>query len=34
MMNEEQTMFNMHFGNDNESDTQVYLVFNAMLVKE
>ena len=31
MMNEEQTMFNMHFGNDNESDTQVYFVFGAML---
>lgn len=31
MMNEEQTMFNMHFGNDSESDTQVYFVFNAML---
>ena len=34
MMNSKQTMFNIHFGNDNESDTQVYLVFNAMLVKE
>ena len=33
MMNEEQTMFNMHFGNDDESDTQVYLVFNALLTK-
>ena len=33
-MNSRQTMFNIHFGNDNESDTQVYLVFNAMLVKE
>ena len=33
MMNEEQTMFNMHFGNDDESDTQVYLVYNAMLSK-
>ncbi|MBR3647834.1 MAG: hypothetical protein IKN59_05545 [Paludibacteraceae bacterium] len=31
MMNEEQTMFNMHFGNDDEQDTQVYLVFGAML---
>ena len=34
MMNSKQTMFNIHFGNDDESDTQVYLVFNAMLVKE
>lgn len=25
--------FNMHFGNDNERDTQVYLVYNAMLSK-
>jgi len=31
IMNPEQTMFNMHFGNDSESDTQVYLVFNTML---
>lgn len=31
VMNPEQTMFNMHFGNDSESDTQVYLVFNTML---
>lgn len=34
MMNPERTMFNMHFGNDDEQDTQVYLVFGAMLVKE
>ena len=30
-MNKEQTWFNIHFGSDNEQDTQVYLVFNAML---
>ena len=34
MMNSKQTMFNIHFGNDDESDTQVYFVFNAMLVSE
>ena len=33
IMNPERTMFNMHFGNDDESDTQVYLVFNTMLDK-
>jgi hypothetical protein len=33
MMNEEQTMFNIHFGNDDEQDTKVYLVFNATLSK-
>ena len=31
VMNPERTMFNMHFGNDDEQDTQVYLVFGAML---
>ena len=31
VMDQNHTTFNMHFGNDNESDTQVYLVFNAML---
>ena len=31
MMDAERTMFNIHFGNDNENDTQVYLVFGAML---
>lgn len=31
LMDEKQKTFNMHFGNDNESDTQVYFVFNAML---
>lgn len=31
IMNPERTMFNMHFGNDDEQDTQVYLVFGAML---
>ena len=31
IMDQQQTTFNMHFGNDDESDTQVYLVFNAML---
>ena len=30
-MDKEQTWFNIHFGSDNEQDTQVYLVFNAML---
>ena len=30
-MDANRTMFNMHFGNDDEKDTQVYLVFNAML---
>lgn len=34
IMDDEQTMFNMHFGNDDENDTQVYLVFNAMLEAE
>ena len=34
VMDEGQTMFNMHFGNDNEQDTQVYLVYNAMLEKQ
>ena len=34
VMDENRTTFNMHFGNDDEQDTQVYLVFNAMLVKE
>ena len=33
VMDPNHTTFNMHFGNDNESDTQVYLVFNAMLSK-
>lgn len=33
IMDPERTMFNMHFGNDDESDTQVYLVFNTMLDK-
>ena len=31
IMNPERTMFNMHFGNDDEQDTKVYLVFGAML---
>lgn len=31
MMDENRTMFNIHFGNDDENDTQVYLVFGAML---
>ncbi len=31
IMDQEQKTFNMHFGNDDEQDTQVYLVFNAML---
>ena len=31
MMDAERTMFNIHFGNDDENDTQVYLVFGAML---
>ena len=34
MMDENRTRFNIHFGNDDEQDTQVYLVFGAMLVKE
>ena len=34
IMDTNQKTLNMHFGNDNESDTQVYFVFNAMLVKE
>lgn len=34
IMDEKQTTFNMHFGNDNEEDTQVYLVYNAMLKPE
>ena len=32
-MNAAHTKFNMHFGNDIESDTQVYLVYDAMLSK-
>ncbi len=31
IMDQEQKTFNMHFGNDDEQDTQVYFVFNAML---
>ena len=31
MMDENRTRFNIHFGNDDENDTQVYLVFGAML---
>ena len=31
MMDENRTHFNIHFGNDDEQDTQVYLVFGAML---
>jgi hypothetical protein len=31
MMDENRTRFNIHFGNDDEQDTQVYLVFGAML---
>ena len=31
VMDEKQKTFNMHFGNDDENDTQVYLVYNAML---
>jgi len=31
VMDPEQKTFNMHFGNDDEQDTKVYLVFNAML---
>lgn len=31
VMDEQQTTFNMHFGSDDEKETQVYLVFNAML---
>lgn len=31
MMDENRTRFNIHFGSDNENDTQVYLVFGAML---
>ena len=34
IMDQKQTTFNMHFGNDDESDTQVYLVFNTMLQPE
>ena len=34
MMDENRTLFNIHFGNDDEQDTQVYLVFGAMLNKE
>jgi hypothetical protein len=30
-MDQTQKTFNMHFGNDDEKDTQVYLVYNAML---
>ena len=30
-MDTKQTMFNMHFSNDDESDTQVYLVYDATL---
>jgi hypothetical protein len=33
VMDPNHTPFNMHFGNDDESDTQVYLVYNAMLSK-
>jgi len=33
VMDPNHTTFNMHFGNDNERDTQVYLVYNAMLSK-
>ena len=33
-MDANRTMFNIHFGSDNEQDTQVYLVFNAMLKSE
>ena len=33
VMDPNHTTFNMHFGNDDESDTQVYLVYNAMLSK-
>ena len=33
VMDPNHTTFNMHFGNDIESDTQVYLVYNAMLSK-
>ena len=33
-LNPEHTTFNMHFGSDDESDTQVYLVFGAMLQSE
>ena len=31
VMDPNHTTFNMHFGNDDENDTQVYLVYNAML---
>ena len=31
MMDAERTMFNIHFGSDDENNTQVYLVFGAML---
>ncbi len=31
MMDENRTRFNIHFGSDKENDTQVYLVFGAML---
>lgn len=31
IMDENRTTFNMHFGNDDEQDTKVYLVFGAML---
>ena len=33
IMDTNQKTLNMHFGNDDESDTQVYFVFNAMLSK-
>lgn len=33
VMDPNHTTFNMHFGNDNERDTQVYLVYDAMLSK-
>ena len=31
VMDENRTTFNIHFGNDGEQDTKVYLVFGAML---
>ena len=34
ILDSNQKTLNMHFGNDDESDTQVYFVFNAMLAKE
>ena len=31
LLDEQNKTFNMHFGNNDESDTQVYFVFNALL---